>query len=405
MTPPTALEVNAEAEALIVLRHGEIFLKGENRHHFEQLLLRNARRALAGIPGVTLERAQGRCFARVPQAQAARATSALQRVFGIASLSPAFPCPPALDALSAVAVDALRGVLRQRAIRSFKVATRRSDKRFPLPSTAVSSQLGAAIIDALGLPVDVHNPEVTVGVEIGREHCFVFVERLPGGGGLPVGSTGEVLLLLSGGIDSPVAGHLMQKRGCAVQAIYFHSPPHTGPRAEDKVHRLAGRLALSQQQPVALHVVRFTAIQERIHAGAPAELLVVLYRRAMMRVASLVARSCGCTALVTGDNLGQVASQTLENLACVEDAAELPVLRPLLTYDKHETVALAERLGSFEISIEPHLDCCSLFVPRHPATRVSVKRAVAAEAALALAPLLEQAAREAQVYRALPTGA
>ncbi|MBK8480107.1 MAG: tRNA 4-thiouridine(8) synthase ThiI [Proteobacteria bacterium] len=404
MNLPPQGEVANPSDALIVLRHGEIFLKGDNRHHFEQLLVRNARRALAVLPNVTLERAQGRCFARVPQASATRAISALQRVFGFSSLSPAIPCAPELEALTGVAVEAIGRLLQQRPIRSFKVATRRSDKRFPLPSTAISAHIGAAVIGAFGLPVDVHAPDVTVGVEIGREQSFVFVERLPCGGGLPVGSTGEVLLLLSGGIDSPVAGHLLQKRGCALQAIYFHSPPHTGPRAEDKVQRLARRLALCQQQPVTLHLVHFTAIQERIHAEANAELLVVLYRRAMMRIASSVAKRCGCRALVTGDNLGQVASQTLENLCCVEDAAALPVLRPLLSFDKHETVALAQQLGSFEISIEPHVDCCSLFVPRHPATRVSLKRAAAAEASLALAPLIEQAAAEAQTYRALPAG-
>lgn len=401
MIPPTCTATETPTPALIVLRHGETFIKGDNRGHFEQLLLRNARRALANLTEVTLERAQGRCFARVPQADAAAAITALRRVFGFSSLSPAIPCPAELEALSAAAVDALRRLLQQRAIRSFKVATRRSDKRFPLTSTAVSSRIGAAIVEALGLPVDVHQPEVTVGVEIGREQAFVFVERLPGAGGLPVGSTGQVLLLLSGGIDSPVAGHLLQKRGCALQAVYFHSPPHTGPRTEDKVQRLATRLALGQQQAVVLHVVHFTAIQELIHASAPAELLVVLYRRAMMRIASALAKGAGCTALVTGENLGQVASQTLENLTCIEDAATLPVLRPLLSYDKHETVALARLLGSFEISIEPHLDCCSLFVPRHPATRVSLERAAAAEASLALAPLIERAVAEAQRSRVI----
>ena len=250
--------------------------------------------------------------------------------------------------------------------------------------------MGAAIVEATGLPVDLQSPDLVVGIEVGPRCSFVFAGRVDGPGGLPVGSTGHVGLLLSGGIDSPVAAYLMQKRGCVVHPIYFHSFPYTGERSQDKVQRLARTVARAQPS-LELSVVPFTDVQLAIRDRCPAELNVILYRRMMMRIASALAESRSCVALATGENLGQVASQTLENMAVIEDVARLPVLRPLLCHDKAETIALARRIGTYELSIEPYDDCCSLFVPKHPATRASLKHVERAERALEIPALTEAA--------------
>jgi thiamine biosynthesis protein ThiI len=376
---------------LIVLRHGELFLKGDNRRQFEQLLEGNLRRTLAAIPEAWIERGQGRHFVHCPAAQLPHALERLQRVFGLSSLSPALAVPPELDALATAAVSAVERLLAEGARpASFRVKARRADKSFPHPSPEIGRIVGARIVAATGLAVDLERPALTVGVEVGPVRSFVFVTRVPGAGGLPVGTSGKVLLLLSGGIDSPVAGHLMQKRGCRLDALYFHSPPYTGARTRAKVEQLAARLAPAQGG-LTLAVATFTAIQTAIRDGAPCEMSVVLYRRAMMRIASALARSRGCLALATGENLGQVASQTLENLGCIEAAAGLSVLRPLLAFDKSETIELARRIGTYELSTEPYEDCCSLFVPRHPLIRAQREPVERVEAGLSLAALIDEA--------------
>ncbi len=245
--------------------------------------------------------------------------------------------------------------------------------------------------------MDLHNPELNVGVEVGSTQSFVFIGSVKGAGGLPVGASGKVALLLSGGIDSPVAGHLMQKRGCQLDAVYFHSPPYTGERARDKVEQLAGKLALAQGGSLPLHVVPFTAVQEAVRDGAPPDLAVVLYRRSMLRISQALAHERGCLALASGENLGQVASQTLANMACIEAVSELPLLRPLLTFDKAETIALARSLGTYDLSILPFDDCCSLFVPRHPATKAKAKTVEKFEGRLELGPIEEKAVEETEL--------
>ena len=355
------------SSTLIVLRYGELFLKGANRNRFESILLENLRYALREHPGAKLEKGQGRVFVHCPQG-AARAARQLSRVFGLSSLSLAVEVPQELDALIEAALARVQRSLDERPVSSFRIKARRSDKSFPLPSPEINRQLGQAVVDGTGLAVDLEHPDLTVGVELGPTRSFVFVDRIPGAGGLPVGASGQVALLLSGGIDSPVAGHLMQKRGCRLDAVYFHSFPYTGERTQAKVQQLAEILAPAQRR-LKLHVVPFTEIQKAIRDHAPAELAVVLYRRSMMRIASAIARARGCPALATGENLGQVASQTLDNLACIQSAADRPVLRPLLAHDKAETIELARKIGTYELSIQPYDDCCSLFVPKHPVTR------------------------------------
>jgi tRNA uracil 4-sulfurtransferase len=381
---------------ILVLRHGELFLKGQNRGRFEALLERNLRRALGGLEAIRLERGQGRTFVSCAPAAEAEALSRVGRVFGLTSVSIALSAPADLELLSEAALALVEEVRARREIRSFRVAARRSEKRFPLTSPEINRLVGARVVERFGFAVDLESPDLVVGLEVGPVRSFVHVDRSPGAGGLPVGSSGEVALLLSGGIDSPVAGHLLQKRGCTLRAVYFHAFPYTGERTRAKVVRLAALLSPAQGE-LDLHVVSFTKVQEAIRDGAPAELSVVLYRRAMMRIASALAEERGCLALATGENLGQVASQTLENLSCIERASRLPVLRPLLTNDKADTIALAQRIGTFELSTLPYEDCCSLFVPKHPSTRVRLEVVERVEARLGLEPLLLEAARSAEL--------
>lgn len=384
-----------EVSEIIVLRHGETFIKGDNRRFFEDALRRNIKHRLADLGRCTIDVAQGRFYVRCPRSHLHEALQRLQTVFGLTSLSPSRQVPRDVAGISEVALALAEEYLERRAARSFRVTTQRADKTFPLHSPELNKQVGAVLAPALGLPVDLRTPEMVVGIEIGRRYSFVFVERIAGAGGLPVGPSGDVMLLLSGGIDSPVAGHLMQKRGCRLQATYFHAPPHTSERARDKVVQLAGVLA-PRQGPLRLNVVRFTELQERLRQQGPPELAVILYRRAMMRIADRLARRGHCKALITGENLGQVASQTLENLTCIEDAASLPVLRPLISFDKTEIIELAERIGSYEISILPHEDTCSLFVPRHPATKAKLERVRSAEAEIDYQGLLDEAVSSAE---------
>jgi thiamine biosynthesis protein ThiI len=381
---------------LVVVRYAEIFLKGQNRWFFEQALQANARAALAPLAGAHVLRLHGRLLVDPGPAGARRAIGRLTKVFGVASLSPALIVPPDIDAVGAAALELCRDEVARRGGRPrFKVESRRGDKRFPLPSPEISRLVGMRIHEALELPVDVHTPDFQVGVEIGAERSFVFAETVPGPGGLPVGTGGRVLALVSGGIDSPVAAWLAMKRGCSVDAIYCHSFPYTGDRTKEKVRALC-RVIAAWHGPLTLWVVPFTEVQQALRDAGPPELAVVLYRRMMLRIAAERAALVGAKAVVTGESLGQVASQTLENLVVIDEAASVLVLRPLIASDKVETIALAERIGTYPISIQPYEDSCSLFVPQHPATKARLKDVRHAEAALDVAGLARAAAAAAE---------
>jgi thiamine biosynthesis protein ThiI len=359
----------SENPAIILCRYGELFLKLGNRPRFEQQLLSNVRAALGGLPGVEVSAPHGRIFVRAPAELLEEACNRVGRVFGLVSFSPARQVPLDLEVMSATAVQEASAALeRDPALRrSFRIEARRSDKSFPLTSQQLGVRLGADVQKATGVAVDLEDPALVVGVEVGRDSAHVFVETRPAPGGLPVGSSGKALLLLSGGIDSPVAGWLAAKRGLALEAVYFHSPPFVGEKSRDKVVQLAR--ALGRWNALrTLHVVRFTDAQKRLREAGPAELAVVLYRRMMMRTADLIADRVRAQALVTGESLGQVASQTVTNMGTIEAASRKLVLRPLVTYDKQETITLARRIGTYDLSILPYEDCCALFVPPHPST-------------------------------------
>lgn len=392
------------SDEVVLVRWGEIFLKGDNRGFFERALVDRVQRAVAALPGAKVERTHGRLVVWPGAAGAGRAVRALERVFGVVSVSRARVVARDVAAISAVAVELARAEAARHARPTFKVESRRSDKRFSTGSMEVSRLVGAAVVGALGLPVDVHTPAFTIGVEIGYEQAFVFAEITPGPGGLPVGVTGRVELLLSGGIDSPVAGWLMLKRGCVLGATYFHSFPYTGEKTQDKVARLASLLAAWQLEPLRLAVVPFTDAQKQLRdAAGDGRLAVVLYRRMMLRTAERIARKAGAKALATGEALAQVASQTLENLGVIGAAATLPVLRPCLGHDKLETVALAQRIGTYETSIEPYDDCCSLFVPDHPETRARLEAVEAAESRLPIDAIADDLTARVHTIVCAPT--
>ena len=379
--------------AAFVLRFGELFLKKGNRYEFVNRLAQNVRRALGGIDGAEVRSVHARMIVEVPAAERDRAGDVLARMFGVQTFSPVILCPKEIGPITEMAVAAAQA--GRGAAKTFKVDAVRSDKLFPLTSVDIGRQVGAAIWSATGLAVDLHAPDLVVGVEVGVHTTFVFAERRAGPGGLPVGTSGRANLLLSGGIDSPVAGWLAMKRGLSLDATYFHSFPFTGDKTKEKVIDLV-RCLTPWHGPIELHVVGFTEAQKALRAAGPGELAVVLYRRMMLRAAAEIARRRGAGALVTGENLAQVASQTLENLATIEDASPLFVLRPLVCYDKLETIALAKRIGTFETSIQPYDDCCSLFVPAHPATKSTVGRVQTIESKLDVAALAADLAERAE---------
>jgi len=375
----------------ILCRYGEIFLKSGNRRRFERTLRANVAAALAGLNGVGIDMPHGRIVVHADSALADEACARIERVFGLVSLSVATRVPADIEAIGAAAVRAARAALDSPAPpASFKIESRRSDKRFPMRSPEISATIGSRVVAETGLAVDVHRPALTIGVEVATDTVFVYAGVRAAPGGLPVGTAGTGLLLLSGGIDSPVAGWLAAKRGLALDAVYFHSPPFIGERSRDKVLAL-GKILARWQALRSITVVPFTDAQKQLREAGPAELAVVLYRRMMMRVADALADQSHADALVTGENLGQVASQTIQNLSAIEGAARRLVLRPLATYDKVETTALARRIGTYETSILPFEDCCSLFVPAHPATSARPADAEKAEATLDVAGLVATA--------------
>ncbi|HVZ73775.1 MAG TPA: tRNA uracil 4-sulfurtransferase ThiI [Polyangia bacterium] len=374
--------------SLLLCRYGELFLKSGNRPVFERMLVNNVRAAVAGLAGARVESPHGRIVVHVSDADADEAAARVSRVFGLVSLSVARVVPATLDAIGEAAIAAARAGAerRPRAGRAatFRIDARRSDKTFPVPSMELAKEIGARVHVALGLPVDLHTADLHVGVEVTKRGAYVYEGTRPAPGGLPVGVSGRGLLLLSGGIDSPVAGWLAAKRGLALDSIYFHSPPFIGEKSKDKVVSLA-RILAKWGALRSVTVVPFTEIQKKLRDGGAGDLSVVLYRRMMMRIADVVADDLGSAALVTGENLGQVASQTVENMTAIQAVSRRVVLRPLTTYDKTETTDLARKIGTFETSILPFDDCCSLFVPRHPATRARVQDAEKIEAELDVA--------------------
>jgi thiamine biosynthesis protein ThiI len=359
-----------------IVHYHEISLKRGNRPLFLRHLQQNIRRAIGDLGPARLVQLSGRIMLDLtghPDPAAVR--DRLGRVAGIANIALAERTGSQIDALEAAVERAIAG----RAFRSFRITARRAFKTFPLTSVEINRALGAHVLALRpDVRVDLYHAELDVRVEVMPGEAFVYSERSAGPGGLPIGSGGTVVALLSGGIDSPVAAWRMMKRGCRVVFVHFHSVPYLPDTSQRKARQLVGRLT-QWQYASRLFLVPFGEIQREVVLSVPPPARITIYRRLMVRIAERLARRCGALALVTGDSLGQVASQTLHNLACIDAAAELPILRPLIGMDKLEITAQAEAIDTFEISIEPDADCCTLFVPRHPGTRMSLEDAAAVE--------------------------
>ena len=376
---------------IILLKLGEIILKGLNRRSFEQKLINNVRRRLAPIGNFKVYCMQSTIYVEAEQegADMDAAFEALKKVFGIINLSRAAACENDKDAIVKLAIEYLKDEMES--VKSFKVESKRSDKRFPMNSIQLSQYVGGELADAYpDVEVDVHNPELTVHVEVRDLAAYVHASPVPGAGGMPVGSNGVAVTLLSGGIDSPVSTYMIAKRGVRLIPVHFFSFPYTSQQAKDKVVELA-QLLTEYCGKMTIEVVPFTHIQEEIRDKCPEEYFTLIMRRFMMRIAQRIAEANGAKAIVTGENLGQVASQTMEAMASTQAVTDLPVLQPLIGMDKEEIVCLARKIGTFETSILPYEDCCTVFTPRHPRTRPKISEVAEAESVLDIEGLVEEA--------------
>lgn len=358
-----------------LIKYGEIGLKGKNRYLFEDALVRQMRFALKGVDGdFNVHKAQGRVYVDCEGEYDYEETiESLKKVFGIVGICPVVRVEDCGYEQLAKDVVSYMDEMYPDKNQTFKVEARRSRKQYPMNSMELNCELGGAILDAFPeMKVDVHKPAIRLNVEV-REEIYLYSEIIPGPGGMPVGTNGNAMLLLSGGIDSPVAGYMISKRGVGLHATYFHAPPYTSERAKEKVVDLA-RLISKYTGPIRLHVVNFTDIQLHIYEKCPHEELTIIMRRYMMKIAEHFAKENGCLGLITGESIGQVASQTMQSLLATNAVCELPVYRPLIGFDKRDIVEIAEKIDTYETSILPFEDCCTIFVAKHPVTKPNLER-------------------------------
>ncbi|GHV48143.1 putative tRNA sulfurtransferase [Clostridia bacterium] len=398
---------------IILAKYGEIALKGLNKRYFEDVLVGNIRAALKPFGEFRIKKAQSTIFiyakpggtdsefaqpgakdnakdnAKNAEQDITPAAEALLKVFGLGAVQTALETGKDFREIAEHGLPFLSECLSR--VRTFKVDARRADKHYPMTSPEIMTEFGSLILEKYPhLTVDVHHPEVTVRVEIRDEFAYVTADRKAGAGGLPVGTSGKALLMLSGGFDSPVAGYMMAKRGLAIEAVHFESPPYTSPRARLKVEKLCAAL-VPYTGEITLHIVPFTEIQEALRDRCPPEYFTIIMRRLMLRIANKIAAERRTPAIITGESVGQVASQTLGALNCTDAVAEFPVFRPVIGMDKIEITAVAARIGTFDISAEPYEDCCTVFSPRHPKTKPTVREAETAEAKFDYSGLLHTA--------------
>ncbi|MDY3004853.1 MAG: tRNA uracil 4-sulfurtransferase ThiI [Christensenella hongkongensis] len=386
---------------ILLVRYGEIHLKGLNRPHFESLQRQAIKRALAEFPDAKVEKGYGRFYVTgISDGELPRAVEAITKVFGLHSLSPAEETEKDMDSINEMLIRMVKDYMAGKGIAkaTFKVQAKRADKRFPLSSMQLAATLGGNILEAVeGLSVDVHHPDFTVYVEV-REKCYGYIDVIPCAGGMPQRSNGRAMLLLSGGIDSPVAGYMIAKRGVELNAVHYHSFPYTSEAAKQKVIDLA-KIVSEYSGRIRLNVVSFTDIQMQIYEKCPHEMLVIIMRRFMMRIAQRLAENCGAQAIVTGESIGQVASQTMESIYVTNSVVSMPVFRPLIGMDKIDIIDIANKINTYETSILPYEDCCTVFVPKHPTTRPKLERIVEAESVLDIEALVAQAVETAEYIR------
>lgn len=393
---------------IFIVRCGEVALKGMNKPYFERMLVERIRDRLkkieSGAP-IEVKRNEGLIFVRTDKSyDPDRIVGEVSKVFGVASVSPAVEAETEtdLEKIGEAAVSYMMRLIQEKGVRTFKVEAHRADKSFPVKSPEIARKIGAKVlIGCKVLKVDVHHPDVLLFVNVRRDLSYIYDAKVSGFGGLPLGTNGKGMILLSGGIDSPVAAWMMAKRGMLIEAVHFHSYPYTSERAQEKVEDLA-RILASYCGRFRMHAVNLLPIQEQIVQNCPEEETTILVRRFMMRIAEKMAQKCGAGMLITGENLGQVASQTAEALVVTDAAVSMPVMRPLIAMDKTDIMEKAREIGTFETSIMPYEDCCTVFLPKHPVTKPKLAKILESESRLDVETLIAAAVSSAETISILP---
>lgn len=383
---------------IFIVRCGEVALKGMNKPYFERMLVDRIKKNVKDFDGVDVRRHEGLIFVRADKKHdKEKLIRQISKVFGVASISPAVEAPSNLDSIGEEAVKYMLELIETRGIKTFKVEAKRADKNFPVKSPDIGRIIGAKVlIGCKVLKVDVHNPDVQLFVDVRHDKSYIYQQKIAGFGGLPLGTNGKGMVLLSGGIDSPVAAWMMAKRGMVIEAVHFHSYPYTSQRAQEKVEDLA-RIVASYCGNFKMHVVNLLPIQEQIVQNCPEEETTILVRRFMMRIAEKIAEKNRAMMLITGENLGQVASQTAEALVVTDNCVNMPVMRPLIAMDKVDIMEKAEEIGTFETSIQPYEDCCTVFLPKHPTTKPKLSRIEESESKLNVDELVEAAVASEEI--------
>lgn len=382
---------------VIMIKNGEIALKGLNRKSFEDVLVKNIKWRLKTLGKFSLTRAQSTMYIEPSQdgIDFEEAVERLQKVFGIAAFTRALVVPKEVEQIKQQAINYMNDTLPY--AKTFKVTAKRADKNFPLQSPQIQREIGGALLSAYPhLKVDVHNPEVTVTIEIRDFGAYIHAKQIKGAGGMPVGTSGKALVMISGGIDSPVSAYMMAKRGLQLHAVHFVSPPYTSDRALQKVQTLCEKVS-EYAGKIHFHIVPFTKIQETIRDNCPEELFTIIMRRLMMEISMKIAEHNDLKALITGESLGQVASQTIGAIATTDEVCNIPVFRPLIGMDKNEIVDIARRIDTFETSILPYEDCCTVFTPKHPKTKPDIQVVRDAQAKFDFCPLIDEAIKNTEV--------
>lgn len=382
-------------DRVLLIRYSEIYLKGLNRPFFERALVNAINEAFKDEKSVKLYKMQGRIYLQGYSDEAV-AIDRVSKIFGVHSVSPALKVAKDMEVIKATVADMLEaaGLIQG----TFKVLARRADKRFPLISQQICAETGGYLLERFpGLKVDVHNPEIKAEVEVREDASYVYCTEIMGAGGMPIKTNGKALLLLSGGIDSPVAGYMVAKRGVEMECIHFFSYPYTSDRAKEKVIQLCRELS-KYCGPIRMNVIPFTEIQELIARDAPPSQVTILTRRYMMLISEMVAVAGECRALITGESIGQVASQTMDSLYVTDATVNMPVFRPLIGMDKVEIIEYAKKIGTFETSILPYEDCCTVFTPRHPVTHPKLEKIIESESRLDTAALVQKAFDEREIF-------
>lgn len=377
---------------ILIVRCGEVALKGMNKPYFERMLVDRIRRNLKNYKGTDVRRHEGLIFIRADKSlDIDGIIKETAKVFGVASISKAVESESELNAIGQAAADYMKNLIDTRGVKSFKVEAKRADKNFPVKSPEIGRIIGAKVlIGCKVLKVDVHNPDVYLHVDVRHDKTYIYEGKVAGFGGLPLGTNGKGMILLSGGIDSPVAAWMMAKRGMLIEAVHFHSYPYTSPRAQEKVEELA-RILASYCGRFKMHAINLLPIQEKIVENCPEEETTILVRRFMFKIAEKVGVKAGCMMLITGENLGQVASQTAESLVVTDASVSMPVMRPLIAMDKVDIMEKAKEIGTYETSILPYEDCCTVFLPKHPVTKPRLERILESESKLDCEKLIDDA--------------